>query len=69
MNGRGRGVSPDGALPASGRMHAPVPSTSPSIATVGGGLQFFLLCRCPCVGRWRLLPESKTHVSHCLLVP
>lgn len=37
MNGRGRGISPDGALPANGRMHAPVPSTSPPMATGGGG--------------------------------
>ena len=47
MNGRGRGVSPDGALPASGRMHAPVPITSPSLATVGGGAAIFSFVQMP----------------------
>lgn len=50
----GRGVSPDGALSASGRMPAPVPSTSPSVAT--GGCRFFFYANAH-VLRLRLLPE------------
>lgn len=68
MNGRGRGVSPDGALSASGRMPALVPITSPSTATGGCSFFSFFAADAHVLRLWSL-PELKTHVSHRPLVP